>query len=66
MFIPSALLGFIIGMSIWLLNLVLIRLYSSARKSCNSNVAKENQNTDFDLKLKIPALGEEELWKKIR
>merc|ERR1719516_909964 len=49
MFIPSALLGFIIGMTFWIINLVIIRLFSLARKSFNSNVGNGNKTDDLDL-----------------
>merc|ERR1719209_1014469 len=60
MFIPSALLGFIIGMTFWIINLVIIRLFSLARKSFNSNVGKENKSDD--LKFNMQGLGQEDLW----
>ena len=60
MFLPSALLGFIIGMILWTISLVIMRLYGSARKG----FTKENQTYDLDLKLN--AVCEENLWKKIR
>ena len=60
MFLPSALLGFIIGMTLWTISLVIMRLCGSARKG----FIKENQTHDLDLKLN--AVGEENLWKKIR
>ena len=65
MFIPSALLGFVIGMTIWIINLVIIRLYSSARKGFKSKINQENPTVDFDLKLKMTGTGED-LWKNIR
>ena len=65
MFIPSALLGFVIGMTIWIINLIIIRLYSSARKGFKSKMKKENPTDDFDLKLKMTGAGED-LWKNIR
>ena len=64
MFIPSALLGFIIGMTFWIINLVIIRLFSLARKSFNSNVGKENKSDD--LKLNMQGLGQEDLWCHMR
>ena len=66
MFIPSALLGFVIGMTIWIINLIIIRLYSSARKCAKSKISKETPPIDFNLKLKMNAAGEEDLWKNIR
>ena len=66
MFIPSALLGFVIGMTIWIINLVISRLYTSARKGFKSKISKETPPVDFDLKLKMKAAGEEDLWKNIR
>ena len=66
MFIPSALLGFVIGMTIWIINLIIIRLYSSARKGFKTKINKENPTVDFDLKLKMNAGGGEDLWKNIR
>ena len=66
MFIPSALLGFVIGMTLWIINLIIIRLYSSARKGLKSKMNKENPTVDFDLKLKMNAGGGEDLWKNIR
>ena len=66
MFIPSALLGFVIGMTIWIINLVISRLYTSARKGFKSKIRKETPPVDLDLKLKMNAAGEEDLWKNIR
>ena len=68
MFIPSALLGFVIGMTIWIINLTISRLYTSARKGFKSKINQENPTVDFDLKLKMQmnAAGEEDLWKNIR
>jgi len=59
LFIPSALLGFILGLTLWTMNLVILRLYGSARKG----FSKESKT--FDLDLKFNAVGEENLWKKI-
>ena len=66
MFIPAALLGFVIGMTIWIINLIIIRLYSSARKCAKSKMNKETPTIDFDLKLKMNVAAEEGLWKNIR
>ena len=65
MFIPSALLGFIIGMTIWIINLVIIRLFGMARKSFSSNLSNEKTD-DLDLKLKVQGLGPENLWANTR
>ena len=66
MFVPSALLGFIIGMTIWIINLVIIRLFGMMRKSFNSNLSNENKTDDLDLKLKVQGLGHENLWANTR
>ena len=66
MFIPSALLGFIIGMTIWIINLVIMRLFGMARKSFSSNLSHENKTDDLDLKLKVQGLGPENLWANTR
>ena len=52
-------------MTIWIINLVIIRLYSSARKGFKSKMNQENPTVDFDLKLKMTGAGED-LWKNIR
>ena len=52
-------------MTLWIINLIIIRLYSSARKGFKSKINQETPTVDFDLKLKMNGAGED-LWKNIR
>ena len=61
MFIPSALLGFIIGMGVWLCVLLVLRLYSSLRKMTEAR----QDDPPVDIIGDIKATLSEDPWKKI-
>ena len=61
MFIPAALLGFVIGMAIWLVVLIVMRTYSSIRKSMARQDDEPKTDIIDDLKF---SLGDDP-WKKI-
>ena len=61
MFIPAALLGFVIGMAIWLVVLIVMRTYSSIRKSMSRKDDEPKTDIIDDLKF---SLGDDP-WKKI-
>merc|ERR1719323_1102899 len=63
MFIPSALLGFIIGMVIWIIILIVQRTYTSIRKSFQSKNSNLPPEDDFISNMKNNLT--EDPWKKI-
>jgi len=61
MFVPAALLGFIIGMAVWLVVLVILRTYSSFRKAVKDKNEEPQKDIINDIKYSLS----EDPWKKI-
>ena len=61
MFIPAALLGFIIGMAVWLVVLIILRTYSSLRKSIEEGKEEPQKDIINDIKYSLS----DDPWKKI-
>ena len=64
MFIPAALLGFIIGMGIWIIILSVLRVYSTLRKMTEAKVQAANAGRDVVGDLRLSSL-QGDPWRRI-
>ena len=64
MFIPSALLGFIIDMGIWIILLTVIRMYTTLRKMAEARTLSAEGGRDVIGDLRLSALSQDP-WRRI-
>jgi len=65
MFIPSAILGFLIGLLIWILILACIRIFGAVKKTVARLFPSEKVD-ELDLKVMYAMSGDGNTWNKIR